>query len=88
MQSLKRFYSKHLGSVKVTLDPSSFETHNIPAPSLETTFTAEQAIKYYTEMTRIRRLEMACDSAYKSKLIRGFCHLSTGQEAVAAGNLY
>jgi pyruvate dehydrogenase E1 component alpha subunit len=42
-------------------------------------------------MVEIRRLETACDQvrvsnkAYKNKLIRGFCHLSTGQEAIAAG---
>jgi len=42
-------------------------------------------IDMYQKMTLMRRMEMAADALYRQKLIRGFCHLATGQEAVSVG---
>ncbi|KAJ3345328.1 alpha subunit of pyruvate dehydrogenase [Kappamyces sp. JEL0680] len=72
-------------STKFEFSEGSFDTHNCPRPAGETTATRDELINLFKVMVEIRRLEMACDQAYKAKQIRGFCHLSIGQEAVAAG---
>jgi pyruvate dehydrogenase E1 component alpha subunit len=54
-------------------------------PESSTTCSKEDALSYYHKMLAIRRLEAASGSMYKEKLIRGFCHLYSGQEAVAVG---
>ncbi|KAJ3225129.1 alpha subunit of pyruvate dehydrogenase [Clydaea vesicula] len=67
------------------LPESSYEVHNCEKPKFEVTSNKEELLALYRTMMAIRRLETACDQLYKAKLIRGFCHLSTGQEALAAG---
>ncbi|RZF44078.1 hypothetical protein LSTR_LSTR013411 [Laodelphax striatellus] len=37
------------------------------------------------QLLLIRRLETSAGNLYKEKVVRGFCHLSSGQEAIAVG---
>ncbi|KAI8823646.1 dehydrogenase E1 component-domain-containing protein [Fimicolochytrium jonesii] len=64
---------------------SNFAFHNCGPIPLEATAGKEELLDMYRNMLLIRRLEHASDNLYKGKMIRGFCHLSTGQEAVATG---
>lgn len=47
--------------------------------------TREDALDIYRKMQAIRRLETSAGNLYKEKIVRGFCHLYSGQEAVAVG---
>lgn len=49
------------------------------------TITRDDALKYYRQMQSIRRLETSAGNLYKEKIVRGFCHLYSGQEACAVG---
>jgi pyruvate dehydrogenase E1 component alpha subunit len=69
----------------VKLSDESFETYNLDPPPYTLDTTKKELKKMYYDMVAVRRMEMAADRLYKEKKIRGFCHLSTGQEAVAVG---
>jgi len=69
----------------VRLHEDSFRAHNTEAPSLDVEVTKDGLLKMYKEMATMRRMEQSSDGLCKSKLIRGFCHLAIGQEAVAVG---
>lgn len=42
-------------------------------------------MSFYRQMVYFRRFEIVCDTLYKDRLIRGFCHLYDGQEAILVG---
>ncbi|KAH9066221.1 pyruvate dehydrogenase e1 component alpha subunit [Lactarius vividus] len=69
----------------VKLHEDSFRAYNTDAPSLDVEVTKDSLLKHYQTMVTMRRMEQAADALYKSKLIRGFCHLAIGQEAVSVG---
>ncbi|KAG9131420.1 hypothetical protein Leryth_021091 [Lithospermum erythrorhizon] len=62
-----------------------FTGHNIDPPSRNLTTSPSELMTFFHDMALMRRMEIAADSLYKAKLIRGFCHLYDGQEAVAIG---
>ncbi|KAF9604440.1 hypothetical protein IFM89_006722 [Coptis chinensis] len=62
-----------------------FTSHKIDPPSRNVTTSPSELMDFFKTMVLMRRMEIAADSLYKAKLIRGFCHLYDGQEAVAIG---
>ncbi|XP_038079020.1 probable pyruvate dehydrogenase E1 component subunit alpha, mitochondrial [Patiria miniata] len=63
-----------------------YKLHKLESgPSANVTVTRDDALKLYRQMQVIRRMETAAGNLYKSKAVRGFCHLYSGQEACAVG---
>lgn len=63
-----------------------FKLHNLDkGPASSCTITKDEALVLYTQMQTIRRLETSAGNLYKEKIVRGFCHLYSGQEGCAVG---
>lgn len=62
-----------------------FVGHKIEVPGNVSITTKEEVLELYRQMTYYRRFEIVADTMYKQRLIRGFCHLYDGQEAVLVG---
>ena len=73
------------GHEAVALQVLPFETHKCDPPSTFVTTTKDELLGWFESMFKIGRMEIAADKLYKDKLIRGFCHLYDGQEAVITG---
>ncbi|XP_013171611.1 PREDICTED: probable pyruvate dehydrogenase E1 component subunit alpha, mitochondrial isoform X1 [Papilio xuthus] len=80
---IKKFATAAKATFKIE---KPFKLHKLDnGPASTVTLTPEDAIKIYENLVMLRRIENAANTMYKEKLIRGFCHLYTGQEAVAVG---
>lgn len=67
---------------------SPYALHNLKnGPSESVTLTREDGLHILKDMDTIRRFENSCAQMYREKVIRGFCHLYAGQEAVGVGIL-
>ncbi|KAF9819735.1 hypothetical protein IEO21_01826 [Rhodonia placenta] len=77
--------ASHSEPFSVKLHEDSFRGYKTDAPSLDLEVTKDGLLKMYKQMALMRRMEQAADSLYRQKLIRGFCHLTIGQEAISVG---
>jgi len=80
--------SKNMSNLveEATFDIEPYTLHLLEeGPPQTTTLTREDGLKYYKDMVVVRRMETAAANLYKEKIIRGFCHLCSGQEAVCVG---
>jgi len=81
----KNIWPKNL-STEASFETRPYKLHKFEeGPSTTVTVTRDDSLLMYKQMLIIRRLETAAGSLYKEKAIRGFCHLYSGQEAVAVG---
>ncbi|KZT08843.1 mitochondrial pyruvate dehydrogenase E1 component beta subunit [Laetiporus sulphureus 93-53] len=77
--------ASHSEPFMVTLHEESFHGFKTDPPTRDLEVTKDGLLKMYKLMSTMRRMEQAADALYKQKLIRGFCHLAIGQEAVSVG---
>lgn len=82
---LSKIFTRNLAN-SAKFSVRDFKIHKLEqGPSCEVELDRESGLKMYTQMVKIRRMEAAANTLYKEKIIRGFCHLYSGQEAVAVG---
>jgi len=73
-------------ATEATFQTQPFKLHKLDqGPASSQVITRDEALKYYRDMQTIRRMETTAANLYKAKNIRGFCHLYSGQEAIAVG---
>ena len=76
-----------LDSMTFKLQGNPYKYHKMGDVTIADSFvvTREEALKYYYHMQVIRKMEKLSSDLYKEKVIRGFCHLYSGQEACGVG---
>lgn len=68
------------------IESKTFELYELQeSPSMSVELELKDALSYYKQMHLIRKMEAISSQLYMEKLIRGFLHLYSGQEACAVG---
>lgn len=67
-------------ATEASFETKPFRLHKLDnGPSTQVTVTRDDAIKLFKQLHTIRRMETAAGNLYKEKIVRGFCHLYSGQ---------
>ena len=74
-----------LEPITIDLSPMTFHMFDEALMPSQAITNKKELVGYFSEMYALRRMEIAADVLYKSKLVKGFCHLYDGQEAINIG---
>lgn len=67
-------------ATEASYETKPFRLHKLESgPSTKVTVTRDEALDIYKKLHTIRRMETAAGNLYKEKIVRGFCHLYSGQ---------
>jgi len=67
-------------ATEASFEIKPFRLHKLDnGPSTQVTVTRDDALQMFKQLHTIRRMETAAGNLYKEKIIRGFCHLYSGQ---------
>ncbi|XP_049878453.1 probable pyruvate dehydrogenase E1 component subunit alpha, mitochondrial [Pectinophora gossypiella] len=78
--------AKYSTKNEATFEIKPYKLHKLDkGPATTAKLTAEDALRMYENLAMVRRIEVAAGNLYKEKIIRGFCHLYSGQDAIAVG---
>lgn len=67
-------------ATEASFETKPFRLHKLDSgPSTKVTVSREDALDIYKKLHTIRRIETAAGNLYKEKIVRGFCHLYSGQ---------
>lgn len=72
-------------ATEASFETKPFRLHKLDSgPSNQVTITRDDAIDIFKKLHLIRRMETAAGNLYKEKIVRGFCHLYSGQVKILA----